>query len=92
MIVIKLSEDALNSDRNAASPIATKSKELTHLITKWGLILTPMHPTATDAPLTTYFNCALPEGETGEKMLDTLRKTAGVEAAYRASIPSLPKN
>jgi hypothetical protein len=92
MIVIKLSENALNSDRNAASPIAAKFKELDGLIQKWGLTLEPMHPNAADATLMSYFNCAIPDGEAGEKILDALRKTAGIEAAYVASTPSLPKN
>jgi hypothetical protein len=79
-ITVKLGPDA-SSDRDMS---------LFRSVEEMGVTFAPLHPDSPDRELASYFRVEVPEGIDVEQVLDVLRSSPAVEAAYLKPADELP--
>jgi hypothetical protein len=88
-IVIRLRSDAVDSLQKKI-PLSPESEKLLKTIDDFGVVIKAMHPGSTDPLLAPYYLIEAPNQEFAEKIVNRLRTSAVVEAAYIKPLDEAP--
>jgi hypothetical protein len=88
-VTVKVSADVARS-LHRRSPPTTDSAELLRIVETFGGTLEPMHPATADPNLMSYFIVEVPDAETAQRVINRLRQSKAIEAAYLKPPDELP--
>ena len=80
-IIIRLRSDAVALIQKK-SPLSPESEKLLKTLDDLGIVMKPMHPGSSDPLLTPYFLIEAPNQDVADKIINRLRSSVFVEAAY----------
>lgn len=88
-VTVKVSEGVARALHQRSPPTA-ESEELLRIIETFGLALEPMHRDTDDPNLQSYFIVEVPGHATAQRVIDRLRQSEAVKAAYVKPPDELP--
>ncbi len=71
-------------------PVSGTAEELVRIANEFGVTVEPVHPGVQDPQLASYFTVRVPDGPTAERVIQRLRQSDRVEAAYVKPADELP--
>lgn len=80
-VIVKILPDTARalSQRGSLTP---KSEEPLRMAEALGVTIAPMHPGTSEPDLITYFIVEVPDSETAQRVINRLRQSTEIEAAY----------
>ena len=88
-VVIKISTDLGRTLRRRVPP-TTEPLEPVGIVEALGVALKPMHPGTHEPDLMSYFTVDVADFESAQRVIDRLRQSKAVEAAYLTPPDELP--
>jgi len=88
-VTIQVSADVARALHQQSPPTA-KSETLLRMVDTLGYALEPMHRDTDDPNLQSYFIVEAPDSATAQRVIDRLRESEAVEAAYVKPPDELP--
>ena len=87
LVSLQLTDDAARAQRMQAP---RDTHPLTRIASDLGIVLRPVHPGASDALLQTFFTAEVPDGRSGNSLVERLRAAPGVLGATVKPPDELP--